>query len=68
MKKIWMHKSNSFKEAEAFDDEYYFRLAPEERLDMLQFLRISHQKMENKNPNCDRRLQKVIKITNQKNI
>ena len=39
MKKIWMHKARSFKEAEEFDRNYYLRMGPEERLETVQLLR-----------------------------
>jgi len=39
MKKIWIHKSKSFEEAEEFDREYYRRMSTTERLNIMQELR-----------------------------
>ena len=44
MKKIWIHKADSFKEAEQFDREYYAAMTPAQRLAVVQFLRESHHK------------------------
>jgi hypothetical protein len=35
--KIWVNKSNSFKEAQEFDDSYYLSMTPTERLETVQF-------------------------------
>lgn len=39
MKKIWVNKAKSFKEAEEFDRKYYTSMTGEERLETMQFLR-----------------------------
>lgn len=39
MKKIWIHKAKSFKDAEEFDRKYYAEMTPEERLSIVQELR-----------------------------
>lgn len=46
MKKIWIHKARSFKEAAAFDRRYYAALSGNERLAIVQFLRESFYKLE----------------------
>lgn len=39
MKRHWVKKITSFREAEKFDKEYYLAMSPEERLGIVQFLR-----------------------------
>ena len=39
MKKVWIHRSNSFKEADSFDEKYYSDMNSAERLETVQFLR-----------------------------
>ena len=39
MKKIWIHKASSFREAEKFDADYYQGMTPSERLETVQLLR-----------------------------
>lgn len=67
MKKIWVHKAQSYKEAEEFERKYYSRMTPEERLDIVQFLRESYGKM-NKGAALAHRagLRRVVKIVQQK--
>jgi len=66
MKKIWINKADSFKKAEEFDQEYYQKMTPEERLDIMQYLREEHFKIKGKaklNGRARlRRIAKVIKI------
>jgi len=67
MKRIWMHKAHSFKEAEKFDNDYYLRMRPEERIETVQFLRDMFFKF--KRPSQDERgkgLRRSIKIIQQK--
>ena len=45
MKKFWVHKANSFKEAEDFDSKYYSAMSGEERLEIMQFLRDAYHKI-----------------------
>jgi len=42
--KAWVRKPASFKEARAFDEEYYLSMTPAERLETMQFLREMHAK------------------------
>ena len=44
MQKIWMKKANSFSEAEKQDQDYYLKMSPEERLEIVQFLREQYLK------------------------
>jgi hypothetical protein len=37
--KIWVKKTRSYADAQAFDDAYYLSLSPVERLETVQFLR-----------------------------
>ena len=63
MKKVWIHKANSFKEAERFDERYYSNMDGSERLDMVQFLREEHFKMRGQLKNASRKgLRRYIKI------
>jgi len=39
MKKIWINKARSFKSAEEFDIEYYQKIGPRKRLELMQILR-----------------------------
>ena len=59
MKRIWINKANSFKEAEEFDRNYYAQMTPEERLSIVQELREMYFKFAKVR---SRRLQRVIKI------
>ena len=64
--KIWIHKSNSFKEAQEFDDSYYLSMTPTERLETVQFLREEYWRM-NKGENHEgrKRLRRVFKLIKQ---
>ena len=67
MKKIWMHKAHSFKEAEEFDRDYYLRMGPQERLETVQFLREIYSKFGRPSRYEDRKgLRRTIKIIQQK--
>lgn len=39
MRKIWVHKAKSFKEAVEFDHRYYLKMTPTKRLETMQLLR-----------------------------
>lgn len=62
MKKIWIHRANSFEEAEEFDLEYYLEMSGEERLNTLQYLREMYFKIRGKRNACRKRLRRVIKV------
>lgn len=66
MKKIWLHKAHSYEEAEMFEKTYYNRMSPEERLDIVQFLRESYGKMNKGAAHAHRTgLRRVVKIIQQ---
>jgi len=66
MKKIWIKKFSSFKEAEQADQRYYSNLKPTERLDVIQFLRESYFKIKGIFKHDGRgRLRRSIKILQQ---
>ena len=48
MKKIWIHKPSSFREAEKFDADYYMAMTPSERLGTVQLLREEYFKIRGK--------------------
>ena len=62
MKKIWVNKANSFKEAERFDKKYYRSMSKMERLDTMQFLREIYHKMKGPKNAVGKRLRRIIKI------
>jgi hypothetical protein len=65
-KKIWVHKSNSFKEAKEFDDAYYLSMTPTERLETVQFLREEYWNLKKEKVHEDRkRLRRVYKLIQQ---
>ena len=64
--KIWVKKSNSFEEAQEFDDSYYLSLTPVERLETVQFLREKHWKLKKDvNHESGKGLRRVLKIIKQ---
>ncbi len=64
--KIWVEKSNSFTEAQQFDDSYYLSLSCIERLETVQFLREEYKKL-NKGEKYEtgKRLRRVLKLIKQ---
>lgn len=66
MRKIWLHRARSYKEAEKFERTYYTHMSPEERLDIVQYLRESYGKMNKGAAHAHRTgLRRVIKIIQQ---
>lgn len=65
MKRIWIKKLKSFKEAEKFDQNYYSKMTPAERLDILQFLREIYSKIKGEKYAVGTRLRRVIKVIQQ---
>ena len=64
--KVWVNKSNSFKEAQEFDVSYYLSLTPTERLETVQFLREEYGKLKkDKSHESGKRLRKVLKLIKQ---
>ena len=63
---IWLHKSPSFKESEAFEKSYYHGMSAEERVQTVQLLREEYFKMKKGPKNESRkRLRRAIKIIQQ---
>ncbi len=63
MKKIWINKAKTFKEAQDFDRNYYYKMSSSERLEIMQFLRNIYSKFEeNINNESRKRLRRVVKI------
>jgi hypothetical protein len=64
--KIWVNKSNSFEEAQEFDDSYYLSLTPVERLETVQFLREKYWKLQKDiKHESGKGLRRVLKIIKQ---
>lgn len=67
MKKIWINKSNSFEEAEKFDENYYRQMTTTQRLEIMQFLRELNFKLKpEKRDEGGKRLRRFIRIIQQK--
>lgn len=63
MKKWWVKKANSFKEAEHFDNEYYRQRTPEERLSDIQVCREMYFKLKGTNINEIRKgLRRIFRV------
>jgi hypothetical protein len=66
MKRIWINKAGSFKEAQDYDISYYLSLSSEERLECVQFLREEYFKFNGIEFREDgKRLRRVFKIIKQ---
>lgn len=66
MKKIWVNRAKSFKDAEKFEDEYYSKMTEIERLETVQFLRELYSKLKKTKKNEGRKgLRRFIKIIQQ---
>jgi hypothetical protein len=61
MKKIWVHKAKSFKDAERFDRAYYQAMSPIERVETVDWLRQIARKFK-KVGNGGTRLRRVITV------
>jgi hypothetical protein len=67
VKKWWIKKARSFKEAEGFDNEYYRHRTPEERLEDMQFCREMYFKLKGININESRKgLRRHFSVIQQK--
>jgi hypothetical protein len=63
MKRIWINKARSFKEAADFDTAYYLSLSSEERLEGVQILREEYFKSKGLEFREDgKRLRRVLRI------
>ncbi len=66
MKKIWVKKTKSFKSAERFDIEYYLKMSPAQRLELMQILREMYNKIKFPKINEGRKgLRRSVKIIQQ---
>lgn len=67
MKKIWINKSNSFEEAEKFDENCYRQMTTTQRFEIMQFLRELNFKLKpEKRDESGKRLRRFIRIIQQK--
>ena len=63
VKKIWMHKADSFEKAKDFEVKYYSTLSSSERIDIVQFLREQYFKLKGRLKDESRkRLRSSLKI------
>jgi hypothetical protein len=58
--RVWINKPNSFAEAERFDREYYKKMKPSERIEIVQFLREQYFKLKGEGRERLRRSVKVV--------
>jgi hypothetical protein len=66
LKKIWVHRAHSFKEAEEFDDNYYLSMSGKERLETMQLFREVFYKMKgNARNESGKGLRRVVKVIQQ---
>lgn len=65
MKKIWIHKARSFKEAEEFDDRYYMAESPSERLSDIQLCRELYFQLKGRKDESRKGLRRVIRVIQQ---
>lgn len=66
MKKIWVNKVGSFKQAGRFERDYYRLMSPSERLETVQFLRESFKIKKGKRNEDRKGLRRVVRIIQQK--
>ena len=63
MKKIWIHKADSFKKAKDFEAKYYSDLSGSERINTVQFLREQYFKLRGRLKDESRKgLRRSLKI------
>ena len=62
MKKIWINRANSFKEAAEFDSAYYMKMSRAERIGTMQLLRDIYNKLKAPRNENGKRLRRVIKV------
>ena len=62
MKKIWIHKANSFKEAAEFESAYYAKMSKAVRIGTMQLLREIYHKLKGPRNENGKRLRRVIKV------
>ncbi|MDO8644625.1 MAG: hypothetical protein Q7S00_06655, partial [bacterium] len=64
MKKVWIHRSQSFAEADRFDLDYYRTMGADKRLETMQYLRELGEKLKPGDPHGQGRkgLRRIIKV------
>ncbi|MDP3789113.1 MAG: hypothetical protein Q8R48_01780 [Candidatus Omnitrophota bacterium] len=63
MKKIWINKASSFREAEKFDKEYYLAMGASKRLEEMQRLREIYYKIKKRHGyEGGKRFRRIIRI------
>jgi hypothetical protein len=62
MKKIWVRKTESYREAGSFDLEYYLNMTPQKRIETMQYLREIYYRIKGKDEKSREGLQRVIKV------
>ena len=70
MKRIWVKKPKSFKEAQHIDIDYYLSMSPSERLDTVQFLReiLPKFKLGEKNEKNQKDYEEFLKLFNKHEV
>lgn len=63
-RKVWVHKTNSWKEANEFETRYYSAMSRQERLDTMQLLREMAQRFGKGRPHGHHRkgLRRVVTV------
>ena len=61
MKKIWVNRVKSFREAEEFNQDYYSKMSRAERLEIMQFLREIYYKIKKGKNENGKRLRRIAK-------
>jgi hypothetical protein len=62
MRKKWVHKTNSFKQAEDFENRLHMQASAQERLSDIQFCREQYFKLKGLSYAGRKRLRRIIKI------
>jgi hypothetical protein len=66
MRKIWVNKTESFKAAAKFEEEYYLNMSSSKRLELMQFLREAYFKFKRAKKGENRKgLRRHIRIIQQ---
>lgn len=65
MKRIWVHKTKSFKKAKEFEEKYYLLESPQQRLSDLQFCRQQYFKIRGMTDEGRKGLRRVIRVAKQ---
>lgn len=64
--KIWIKKARSFSEAQEQDGDYYLKMSPEERLEIVQYLREQYSKFGGANSNeSGKGLRRTVRVIQQ---